>query len=131
MQKRIAVVVAMLAAVIASPMSGQEAKSAPKMTGKWEFTIDGPQGPDVMTITLTQAGDTLTGKAESQFGVMALSKGKISGDTFSFALSMSMNGDSMELPFSGKLTGETATGSISMPMGDGMVMNWRAKKLPK
>lgn len=130
MQRRSAVVFAMLAAMVASPVSGQETKTSAKMTGKWEFTIDGPQGPDVMTITLTQVGDTLTGKAESQFGAMALSKGKISGDTFSFALTMNGNGESMELPFSGKVTGETAEGSISMPMGDGMVMNWRAKRVP-
>jgi len=130
MQRRSAVVLAMLAALVASPMSGQETKTPAKMTGKWEFTLDGPQGPDVMTITLTQAGDTLTGTAESQFGALPLSKGKISGENFSFALTMNGNGEAMELPFSGKVTGETAEGSITMPMGDGMVISWRAKKVP-
>jgi hypothetical protein len=130
MQRRSAVVFAMLAAMVASPMSGQETKASAKMTGKWEFTIDGPQGPDVMTITLTQAGDTLTGTAESQFGTLPLSKGKISGENFSFALTMNGNGEAMELPFSGKVTGETAEGSISVAMGGGMMINWRAKKVP-
>ena len=131
MQRRSAVVLAMLAALVASPMSGQETKTPAKMTGKWEFTLDGPQGPDVMTMTLTQAGDTLTGTAESQFGTLPLSKGKISGENFSFALTMNGNGEAMELPFSGKVTGETAEGSISVAMGGGMVINWRAKRVPK
>jgi hypothetical protein len=130
MLRRSAAVIAVLAAMFASPLSGQETKASAKIAGKWEFTIDGPQGPDVMTITMTQAGDTLTGTAESQFGTLPLSKGKISGENFSFALTMNGNGEAMELPFSGKVTGETAEGRISVAMDGGMVINWRAKKVP-
>jgi outer membrane receptor protein involved in Fe transport len=57
------------------------------LTGRWQ----GMMGEQEMTLDLIADGDTLTGSVQTPMGQMPISDGVISGDEFSFNLSMEPN----------------------------------------
>ncbi len=71
------------------------------LTGRWVGTM----GPRELTLDLIAEGNTLTGSVITQMGQLAVSDGVISGDTFSFNLSMRGN----SIPYSGIIEGDKIT----------------------
>lgn len=70
------------------------------LTGKWSGVLKGPDGNDYpLSYVFKAEGDKLTGTAVSSMGSTEIQNGKITGDSFSF--SISLNG--MDLPHKGKL----------------------------
>jgi hypothetical protein len=56
---------------------------------------------------------------------------KVDGDTISFDVVRSMRGTDITTPYKGKISGDTITGTITMPArggGDPTPMDWTAKK---
>ncbi|HEX9562635.1 MAG TPA: hypothetical protein VF981_01640 [Gemmatimonadaceae bacterium] len=86
-----------------------------KMAGNWDFSFTGPQGAMTWRVNFTQAGDTLTGQAQSDFGTLPVSEGWVTGNELSFGLTLSFEGQSIVVYFSGLVKGDSAEGSIEVP----------------
>lgn len=99
------------------------AQGAPKMdlTGSWAFTVVYEGGSGSPTVTLTQKGDSLTGRYISQvFGELEV-KGSVKGQEFSFGFTTAAGGDSFSMTFTGtQENADALKGSVSMgEMGSG------------
>ena len=116
----------------ASSAAAQAAPARPDILGKWEFTVTSPQGDNAMTVTFARADGALTGTAASQMGELNLVDVMLAGSDLSFAMRIEANGQTLDIPFKGKVTGAAAEGTATVAMGgDGpFTMAWKAKKLP-
>lgn len=88
-------------------IAGAQAPAAPgtDLTGKWAFSVVYEGGSGTPTITLTQKGDSLTGRYSSQtFGELDL-KGTIKEKDFTFFVTTSAGGDPFTMTFEGKVEG--------------------------
>jgi imidazolonepropionase-like amidohydrolase len=92
-----------------------------KLTGKWKISLTGTQGPEEATTDLTMAPDgtlsgTLTGVSGAMVGSMgtvSIRDGWVSGNQFSFTLSLTLAGNPTDVIFSGTLEGEQMKGTAS------------------
>lgn len=57
---------------------------AADVNGKWVGSVDTPNGPFELTYEFKADGETLTGTVTSQMGTVALSNGKIAGETLTY-----------------------------------------------
>ena len=70
------------------------------LTGKWKGNIKTPDGNTLpVTYNFKADGAVLTGTAESQAGVVTIDDGKITGDTFTFKVTV----DGNDYPHKGKM----------------------------
>ena len=70
------------------------------LNGKWTGTLKTPDGTEIpLTYTFKVDGDKLTGTAESPQGVVTVDDGKVSGNDFTFKVTV----DGNEYPHAGKL----------------------------
>jgi len=70
------------------------------LTGKWVGVIKTPDGNELqVTYNFKADGDKLSGTAESPAGVVSIDNGKITGDTFSFKVTV----DGNDYPHTGKM----------------------------
>jgi hypothetical protein len=60
---------------------------ADEVTGKWNLSVDTPQGPFAMVFDLKAEGEKLTGSMSNDFmGTTALSDGTVKGNELTFKL---------------------------------------------
>jgi hypothetical protein len=72
----------------------------PSLDGKWAGIIKAPDGNEIQaTYNFTTDGDKLTGTASSPYGVVPIDSGKVSGDSFSFQVTV----DGNNYPHKGKI----------------------------
>jgi hypothetical protein len=87
---------------------------AVNMTGRWKLTVNTPQGPEERTAELTMAEDgTLSGSVTGPRGTTTLSSGWVSGSKFSFTLTFTAGGRTIESTYSGSVEGKNISGTIS------------------
>ena len=124
-------------ALLAAPLAAQDKPA--NMAGKWEFTYSTQRGQATMTVTFTQDGEALKGTMEMPSrggrggGPVEISKGTIKGNDLSFSIVRTFGERSMESTYTGKVTGDTAEGTMSGMGGRGgntEPIKWTAKRLP-
>jgi hypothetical protein len=96
----------------------EKPKEAPKgdLTGKWTITFSTEQGQQQATADLTMAsGGNVTGTVTHPFGTSTVTTGYLSGNSFSFTISVDVGAGPQDFTFSGTLEGNTMKGSISGP----------------
>jgi hypothetical protein len=93
---------AALAALFAIPAAAQEA------AGKWNASVDTPQGPFARVFDLAVEGDTLTGTMSNDFmGATPISDGVVNGNELSFKLSLQGGpGGPMNINYKGAVNGD-------------------------
>jgi hypothetical protein len=98
----------------ALPAAGQGTQTS-DLTGRWAFSVVYEGGSGSPTITLTQKGDSLTGRYISQaFGELDL-KGSTKGKEFTFAVTTSAGGDPFTMTFVGTIEAPDALkGSVEL-----------------
>ena len=104
-----------------------------RLTGKWKISLTGPQGPEEASADLSMAPDgTLTGSLTGVSGAMlgsmgtvSISEGWVSGNQFSFTLSLTLAGSPTEVIFSGTVEGEQMKGTAS---GGGMSVDFTGSR---
>ena len=70
------------------------------LNGKWKGTIKTPDGNELpVTYNFKVDGDKLTGTGESPAGIVTLDSGKVTGDTFTFQVTV----DGNTYPHAGKI----------------------------
>jgi hypothetical protein len=119
---RSAVFAALVAAVAftAAPVEGQ-------LAGTWEVTTQGGRGgPQTSALVLAQDGGTLTGtmmfNLPEQAGgpqELEVSNGMVDGNSFSFTVTLSIQGNSIDLNYSGTVDGDEMSGTRGGPRGGG------------
>jgi imidazolonepropionase-like amidohydrolase len=92
-----------------------------KLAGKWKISLTGAQGPEEATADLSMEPDgtlagSLTGVSGAMVGSMgtvSIRDGWVSGNQFSFTLSLTFGGSPIDVIFSGTLEGEQMKGIAS------------------
>lgn len=110
------------------------AQDAPKqdLTGKWAFSVVYEGGSGSPTVTLTQKGDSLSGRYISQaFGELDL-KGTIKGTEFSFWVTTSAGGDPFTMTFTGAIeSADALKGSVELGGNGTATFTARRQKDPE
>jgi hypothetical protein len=84
---------------------------AADVAGTWAVTVDSPNGPLDVTLTLKQDGDKLTGSVNSQMGDAPIT-GTVKDNDLTFTMNMDANGASMVIVYKAKVDGDKMTGSL-------------------
>jgi hypothetical protein len=75
--------------------------------GTWKGTAQSPAGPVERTFNFKVDGNKLTGDSTSDmFGKSDIQDGKIDGDTISFVLTLSVQGNDVKANYTGKVEGD-------------------------
>lgn len=114
----------LLSVAMASPGAAQD------LTGTWEISTQGGRGgPQTSTLVLAQDGETLTGTITFSLGgrggrgdgpqELEFSNGTVDGSAFSFTVTLSFQGNSIDLNYSGTVDGDEMSGTRGGPRGGG------------
>jgi imidazolonepropionase-like amidohydrolase len=99
---------------------GQTPAAAPtavNVAGSWTINVEAPGQPISATATFAQQADRLTGTFNSPLGNSEIQSGSISGDQITFRLNVTFGGQTFDVNFSGKVSGNTMTGTAVTPQG--------------
>ena len=127
--------VAAVATIAAACTTTTTQKSAPPppppaakvtdVTGTWELNVESPMGSRASDAIFAQTGETLGGKMVSPRGEVPLT-GTVSGDTVKFGINVNVQGQNLQIDYSGTVTGDTMSGTVVFgSFGDG---KWTGKK---
>lgn len=127
-------VVASIAAACSTTPSQPSPSSAPPpppaakvtdVTGTWELNVESPMGSRASDAVFTQSGETLGGKMVSARGEVPLT-GTIKGDAVTFGINVNVQGQNLQIDYTGTVTGDTMSGTVVFgSFGDG---KWTGKK---
>ena len=124
-------VVASIAAACSTTSTQQSAPPPPPaakvtdVTGTWELNVESPMGSRASDAVFTQSGETLGGKMVSQRGEVPLT-GTIKGDAVNFGINVNVQGQNLQIDYTGTVTGDTMSGTVVFgSFGDG---KWTGKK---
>ncbi len=106
---------------------GEGGKPTVNLTGKWEVSLEGGMGMK-LTVEFAQEEGALSGKMISPFGTFEFTDGVVSGNTFSFDMSIAVGGQSLDLFFSGSVEGDKMTGTVVQ--GGAGSTEFTAKRIP-
>ena len=127
--------VAAVATIAAACTTTSTQKSAPPppppaakvtdVTGTWELNVESPMGSRASDAIFTQSGETLAGKMVSPRGEVPL-KGSIAGEAIKFGINVNVQGQDLQIDYTGTVTGDTMSGTVVFgSFGDG---KWTGKK---
>jgi hypothetical protein len=111
-----------LAIVASVPMA---AFAQTDVSGDWLVTIESPQGPATVDLSMKQAGEALTGTVTSPMGSVDF-KGKVLKDALNVSYTMNVQGNSIEITMTGTVAGDAIAGNLDFG-GLGQVP-WTAKR---
>ncbi len=107
-------------------MSSPSAQSAANISGAWSFAVETSQGSGNPTFTFKQEGEMLTGTYKGTFGEAPL-KGTVKGSDISFTIKVNVQGQDMEVVYTGKIESATAMKGTAK-LGELGDATWTAKK---
>jgi hypothetical protein len=128
-------VVASIAAACSTMSTKPSSSSAPPpppaaakvtdVSGTWELNVESPMGSRASDAIFTQAGETLGGKMVSPRGEVPLN-GTIKGEAITFGLNVNVQGQNLQIDYTGTVTGDTMSGTVVFgSFGDG---KWTGKR---
>ncbi|HZS45156.1 MAG TPA: hypothetical protein VFC63_08650 [Blastocatellia bacterium] len=80
---------------------------AADVTGKWVAQVPGRGGQTrEQTFNLKQDGSKVTGTVSGRQGDTPIADGKVEGDTISFTVTQSFNGNEFKSTYTGKISGD-------------------------
>jgi hypothetical protein len=97
---------------------------AADINGRWEGTVNGPDGEMQIAFNFKVDGAKLTGTVETPNGEVPIQDGKVEGDHISFKTSF---GDS-EIKHDGTAAGDTIQLKVEGPWGESQMTIKRAKE---
>lgn len=86
-----------LALIVVAPTQAD----AQSLTGKWVVTVETPQGPNDMNMTIAMAGATLTGEVSSPMGTMKIEGGIDEEGNITFGFNFEQQGEKIAINFWG------------------------------
>lgn len=97
------------------------------VAGEWDGALNTPGGPRPFKLVFQVDGEKLTGTAKRSSGDVPVT-GTIKGDVITFEYTVSYNDNALTLSFSGKVTGDNMSGTVSF--GGNAEDTWSAKRTP-
>jgi hypothetical protein len=89
---RIKIILVLAMTIIAALVTPQVSGQTPGLTGKWRGVVTTPDGNELqVTYTFKVTGNQLTGTGESPAGTVTIDDGKVSGESFSFKVTVDGN----------------------------------------
>lgn len=87
-----------------------------EIAGVWELSLDFQGQAVPVTLTVDQNGTSITGKLVTMLGEGEIRSGSVTGSNFSATAVTEMQGQSLELTISGKVSDDSVNGSITAPI---------------
>ncbi len=100
---------------------------AQDVSGEWEITSEGRQGPRTQTIKIEQDGEKITVTMEGRMGEVT-GEGTIKDNKIEWKITRTMRDMEMTMTYTGTVEGDTMSGEMEMSMGDRGPSEWTAKK---
>lgn len=100
---------------------------AVNIAGNWTLNFDIPNQPVSGTANFTQEGNRLSGTITTPFGSTPIENGEITGDTIRFTVRPTLGGQTLDISFSGKVSGSQMSGMIDTQQG---AVNFTGSKNP-
>jgi len=119
----------LFAALVAAFLTAAVA-TAGDPNGKWTWTQETPNGSREGSVTLAVKDGQLTGSISGRGGETPISAASFKDDVVAFSVVREFNGNRFEQKYSGKLEGDTITGTIERNGRDGQprTTDWVAKR---
>lgn len=95
------------------------------VSGEWEMTSEGRQGPQTQTFKIVQDGEKITVTMEGRMGEMT-GEGIIKDNAIEWTITRETQRGEFKTVYKGTVEGDTMTGT--MAMGDFGEREWTAKK---
>lgn len=103
----------------AAPPPPPAAAKVMDVSGTWELNVESPMGSRASDAIFTQTGETLGGKMVSPRGETPLT-GTVSGETVKFGINVNVQGQNLQIDYTGTVTGDTMSGTVVFgSFGDG------------
>ena len=115
---------ALFSAIFAIALMAVGASAQSAVDGAWDGQFNTPGGARPFKMELKADGEKLTGTAKRPSGDVPIT-GTIKGDAVDFAYTIMYGDNALTLYFSGKLTGDTMSGVVTMGSTDA---EWSAKR---
>jgi hypothetical protein len=113
---------AALLILIALPVRAQTS-----IAGDWDVTIQSAQGANTVQVTFKQDGSKISGLFKSPMGELPFQDGTLTGNDLTFAFSIPIQGQSLDVTMTGKVDGPSMTGKAQFGgFGEG---DWTAKRI--
>ena len=119
-------VFAMVGCLVALP-GMVSAQDAVDVSGAWDVTWQGRQGPRTLEVTFEQDGEQLSGEAVGPQGQSKPISGSLKGDRIEFAVSFQTQRGEMEITYRGTVDGDTMKGTAE---ARGNTREWSAQRKP-
>lgn len=120
----VAIVVALAACVNFARAEGKA-----DATGTWTWVAVGTSSNQEIAVKLKREGDKLTGVYSRSGKDTQIEDGKISGDEVSFTVTPARNGKKYPMKYSGKIIGDTITGTMEIELdGAARTTPWKATR---
>lgn len=102
---------------------------AADVSGTWKGTVESPNGAVERTFVFRTEGSKLTGETSSQLlGKSAIQNGTVEGDTLTFHIVVSYEGNDFRLNYKGKVEGGQIRFHVESDQG-GLSLDFVAKKV--
>jgi len=96
------------------------------VTGDWNVTITGPQGPTTTKVAFTQEGDKVSGRFKSPQGELPFSGGTLTGSDLKFVFTVQFQGMPLDITLTGKVNGDKMAGKADF--GGFVEGDWTAER---
>jgi hypothetical protein len=108
-----------------APAPAPAAPAAAQLAGTWVLTTQSPMGARDSDAIFAQAGEQLTGKIVSSRGEVPIT-GSVKGAAVAFGMSVNVQGQQLQIDYSGTVTGDTMGGTVVFgSFGEG---KWTGKR---
>jgi hypothetical protein len=122
MKKSLLYVVAVVSLTVLFSVGAVAQKS---VEGEWDAVFNTPGGPRPFKLVLKVDGERLTGTAKRPSGDVPVA-GTIKGIDISFNYSISYNGNTVTLNYTGKVSGDSMSGTVMF--NENASDEWSAKR---
>ena len=100
------------------PAQGSATPGVAQVGGTWTVTVEAPGQSVPVTINFQQQGSRLTGTMNATgAGGSQIRNGEATADGFRFEASVNFGGQAIDLSFTGKVTGNQVSGTVTTPQG--------------
>ena len=100
-------------------------------SGHWQWEVKGPQGSTDVSAVFALKDGALTGTVTAMGNDVAITSATFKDGVVAFTIIRHMGDDTFEIKYSGKLDGDTITGSVDRPIGDDerKTFEWKATRV--
>jgi hypothetical protein len=113
---------------VEDPPAASRPAGAASPVGSWEGKLVSAMGELEITLELEQEGGAVGGRVKSSMGVWNIVEAAFKGDVLTFTVQAVIMGQSMELPFVGRVSGDAVEGAFSTSRG---TMDVRLTRIPR